>query len=177
MGKGSYSLVTVTYRSLRRCSKDYLNVPPLRLHHIYDVGRSVRQCSVPLVYKLKEAPSQSHPKVKTRQSWYLDQVLFSKHGGEDRGTSRNCALAQTVLTPNQDSLEFLMAPSDQPHTTLYSCRTNTPRVCCIFKDQAQLRCSFGARMAMLGSLGRSKEREERDCACSLCMFSPPHCFA
>lgn len=37
-GKLLPGVVTVTYRSLRRCSKDYLNVPPLRLHHIYDVG-------------------------------------------------------------------------------------------------------------------------------------------
>lgn len=97
--------------------------------------------------------------------------------GEDRGTSRNCALAQTVLAPKQDSLEFLMAPSEQPHTTLCSCHTDTPRVrctCCISKDQAQVHCSFGPRMAMLGSLGESKEREERDCACSLYIYSGPH---
>lgn len=37
-GKLLPGVVTVTYRSLRRCSKDYLNAPPLRLHHVYDVG-------------------------------------------------------------------------------------------------------------------------------------------
>lgn len=37
-GKLLPGVVTVTCRSLRRCSKDYLNVPPLRLHHVYDVG-------------------------------------------------------------------------------------------------------------------------------------------
>lgn len=82
--------------------------------------------------------------------------------------------AQTVLSPDQDSLEFFTAPSDGPHTTLYSCHTSTSRICLVIQDQAHDHCSFDLRTPTAGVPMTSPGRGKRAVALTHCVHSGPH---